>query len=67
MKTRKGRLIWLCLYFLMFLILTVLYLSNDFFTAEQDARMLSLMIYVFLTFILVLVAEWFGGFHKGSP
>ncbi|MGN7402349.1 hypothetical protein ACTHO0_21060 [Cytobacillus praedii] len=57
MKTRKGRLIWLCVYFLMFLTLNALYFSYDFFTAKQDARMLQLMIYVFLTFILVLLAE----------
>ncbi|WP_419392726.1 hypothetical protein [Cytobacillus praedii] len=57
MKTRKGRLIWLCVYFLMFLTLNALYFSYDFFTAEQDARMLQLMIYVFLTFILILLAN----------
>ncbi|USK56235.1 hypothetical protein LIS82_07080 [Cytobacillus solani] len=67
MKTRKGRLIWLCVYFLIFLTYISLYFSYDFFTAAQDARMLQLMIYVFLTFILVLLAEWFGAFHKDSP
>ncbi|AND42384.1 hypothetical protein [Cytobacillus oceanisediminis] len=67
MKTRKGRLIWLCIYFLMFLTLTLLYFSNQFFSSEQDAEMIPLIVYVFLSLIIALLAEWFGAFNKESP
>ncbi|AMQ07447.1 putative membrane protein [Sporosarcina psychrophila] len=70
MKTRKGRLITWGIYFLLFTILCVYYFSNKFYTfntPEQNVKMIKLMIYVFLIFIITLFGEWFRAFEKDSP
>jgi len=70
LKTRKGRLITWGIYFLLFTILCVYYFSNKFYTfntPEQNVKMIKLMIYVFLIFIITLFGEWFRAFEKDSP
>jgi hypothetical protein len=67
LKTRKGRLIWLGIFFLLFLTMTILYFTNQSFTAEQDRKMIQLLIYTSSSFIVVLSAEWFGAFEKDGP
>lgn len=70
MKTRKGRLITWGIYFLLFTILCVYYFSNKFYTfntPEQNVKMIKLMIYVFLIFIITLFGEWFRAIEKDSP
>ncbi len=67
MKTRKGRLILYGIYFLMFILITVLYFSNNFYTPEQNAKMINLVLYTFLIFVIVLSGEWFRVFDEDSP
>ena len=70
LKTRKGRLIILGMYILLFSILCISYFFNvfyTFYTPEQNAEMIKLMIYTSLIFIIVLFGEWFRVFEKDSP
>ena len=69
MKTRKGRFILYGVQIFMLILITVVYFSNNynFSTPEQNAKMINLLLYTFLIYVVILLGEWIRAFDKDSP